>query len=250
MDNGSQLRQAREAKGLTLESLSRATRVQLRVLEAIERNSLTQLPPRPYGRGMVSAYAREVGLDPDVTVRDYFAEFNHTETAGPALPSRPAEAPRPLRFEEPGARFRSTALVIVAAVGVAGILMWGFSGSDGRDPRAVGTQGRIVPPSVATNDQAAAAPLTAAAPASPLTVVLEASRPSWVGASADGKRVVYRMMNEGERETLNGASTISIRVGDAGAMTWTVNGRGRAPMGASGEVRHVIVTPDNATTVR
>ena len=63
MDIGTQLRNAREARGLTLDALSRSTRVQPRILSAIEQNDSMRLPPRPYGRGFVRAYASEVGLD-------------------------------------------------------------------------------------------------------------------------------------------------------------------------------------------
>ena len=66
MDIGARLRDAREARGLSIDAVSRSTRVQSRILSAIERNDSMCLPPRPYGRGFVRAYASEVGLDPEV----------------------------------------------------------------------------------------------------------------------------------------------------------------------------------------
>ena len=75
MDTGARLREAREARGLTVDALARITRVPPRLLSAIERNELTVIPPRPYGRGFVRAYAAEVGLDPDEIVREYFGRF-------------------------------------------------------------------------------------------------------------------------------------------------------------------------------
>lgn len=75
MDVGARLRDAREARGLSLDAVSRSTRVQPRILSAIETNDSIALPPRPYGRGFVRAYASEVGLDPDGTVREFFSQF-------------------------------------------------------------------------------------------------------------------------------------------------------------------------------
>jgi hypothetical protein len=66
----------------------------------------------------------------------------------------------------------------------------------------------------------------------------------------DDQRAIYRTMKPGERETLGAERTISIRVGDAGAVRWQINGRPAVPMGASGEVRSATVTPDNAATLK
>jgi hypothetical protein len=41
-----------------------------------------------------------------------------------------------------------------------------------------------------------------------------------------------------------------MRVGDAGAVTWTLNGRALAPMGGPGEVRTVVLTPGSAPIVK
>jgi hypothetical protein len=43
---------------------------------------------------------------------------------------------------------------------------------------------------------------------------------------------------------------MTILVGDADAMTWTVNGRSVGTMGRPGEVRTVRVTPETAATIR
>ena len=95
MDIGAQLRSSREGKRLSLETVARTIRVQPRVLVAIERNDSAAIPPRPFGRGFVRAYAREVGLNPDQTVRDYFGQFAPPADAPVAEPvSREAGARR------------------------------------------------------------------------------------------------------------------------------------------------------------
>ena len=57
-----------------------------------------------------------------------------------------------------------------------------------------------------------------------MTVVLNAAAPCWITGTADGKRVLYRALQPGERVSLEGKRTISIRAGNAGALTWTVDG--------------------------
>ena len=99
-----------------------------------------------------------------------------------------------------------------------------------------------------SNDNAAAPPL--ASPPEPLTVVLSMSRPCWVAALVDGQRTIYRVLQSGETATLAGKSAIAIRLGDAGAVTWTINGRDPGTPGANGAVRDVRIDLENATTVR
>ena len=86
MDIGAQLRSAREGKGLSIGTVAERTRVPVRTLAAIERNDQSALPPHPFGRGFVRAYAEEVDLDSDRLVREYFAQF-------PSPP--PVAEPRP-----------------------------------------------------------------------------------------------------------------------------------------------------------
>lgn len=65
---GMVLREARERKGLDIQSVSRRLRVRPDILRALEDSDFTSLPARGYTRNMVSAYARLVGLNPsDIT---------------------------------------------------------------------------------------------------------------------------------------------------------------------------------------
>ncbi|NHM13697.1 helix-turn-helix domain-containing protein [Eggerthellaceae bacterium zg-886] len=68
MTFGTALHEARERRGLDLNTA--ATRLRLRpdILRAIEEDDLSRLPPRGYTKNMVNAYARLVGLNPtDIT---------------------------------------------------------------------------------------------------------------------------------------------------------------------------------------
>ena len=70
--------------------------------------------------------------------------------------------------------------------------------------------------------------------------------PCWLSASTDGTRIVYKTMEPGSTQVLKASREIEIRVGDAGAVALTVNGRAQAPLGGPGEVRNVVLTPGSA----
>ncbi|MCA1562196.1 MAG: helix-turn-helix domain-containing protein [Acidobacteria bacterium] len=253
MDIGARLRDAREAKGLSVDSLAARTRVAPRMLSAIERNDLSTVPPRPYGRGFVRAYAQEVGLDPDTTVRAYFARF---EPVAPAQTRHVSGERVGVADDAPWWPTR----VPVAAPAVALLILVTVLTLWARRPDAppatpapapVGTSGNVQPAAVpgATAGAAAAGPTDPAA-STDLIVILEADQPAWVTATADGKRVIYKTLPPATRETIRARREMRILVGNAGAVRWTVGRREPATMGPKGAVRSVTVTRENASTIR
>jgi transcriptional regulator with XRE-family HTH domain len=253
MDLGARLREAREARGLTIEEIARSTRVQPRILTAIEQNDVASLPTRPYGRGFVRSYAAEVGLDPDATVRDYFSQFapvpDAPRTTERAVPLEALSEPSTPR----GWLWTSALVLTYAAVGAIVIAVGRWTMQPDVEVGAVGTSGVAAPaPSTRPEPGIPQAPSVAKAGSSPsaVRVKLEAQRAVWVTAVADGERQVYRTLQPGERVALTGTREVSVRVGDAGAIVWQVNGQPPAPMGQPGEVRTERVTIQDAVRMK
>jgi hypothetical protein len=69
--------------------------------------------------------------------------------------------------------------------------------------------------------------------------------PCWVSAVADGERVVYRLMQPGERTLVEARRLITLRVGDAGAVAYSINGATGRPLGRHGEAVTVRITNEN-----
>ena len=72
---GSDLREAREQRGITLRDISERTKIRQAVLRAIENDDFQGLPGSVIMRGFLKLYAREVGLDPDDVGRRYTAQI-------------------------------------------------------------------------------------------------------------------------------------------------------------------------------
>src|SRR3989442_13961893 len=73
---GKKLREARERRGITLREIADTTKISVSALEALERNDISKLPGGIFSRAFVRSYALEVGLDPEVTVREFLERFN------------------------------------------------------------------------------------------------------------------------------------------------------------------------------
>lgn len=62
---GQQLRQAREARRLSLEQVARATHMRAHYLQSLEAGNFDALPSLPQARGFLRTYAGYLGLDPE-----------------------------------------------------------------------------------------------------------------------------------------------------------------------------------------
>ena len=76
-DFGARMRRAREAQGVSLRQIAETTKLSVRALEALERNDISLLPGGIFSRAFVRAYAGEIGIDPEQTVREFIAQFPH-----------------------------------------------------------------------------------------------------------------------------------------------------------------------------
>lgn len=248
---GAQLRAARERAGLTLEEISARTKVKVPFLAALERGQIDALPPGPFARGFARAYAIEVGLDPNDVL-------GRLTPLGPATPT-PAAPPEPALWPEV-AWGRGTSWVAVAAIIllVLALLPRGEDGDSGREAEvsdSVGTAGEraaagreavprqpeALPAGDARRAESAAGATT---PAAPITFDLHAVGEVWVEAVADGRRIAYELLAPGERRTFRAERVLALRIGDAAAIEYAINGVRGIPLGRPGEVRDLRLTPD------
>lgn len=84
-NTGEILKAAREKKGISIAEVSLATKINSRILNAMEQGNLSKLPPKTFLRGFVLSYAQFLQLDTDLVVKTFQEEM------GPTRP--PADSP-------------------------------------------------------------------------------------------------------------------------------------------------------------
>lgn len=242
---GEQLRRAREDAGLTLHHVADQTKIQQWILAAIERDDLSHVPGGVFIRGYLTSFARAVGLDGEQIWADYRAEerIRAAETAPvPAPPKVPAIGRWTI--------VRVAAIILVAAV------VWRNSTRSNPDiatPPPAAPQGRAseVVPAAAPTTGTARQPVAAvdsgrmALPTTPMHLRLHTSSEVWLDAKVDGEQRVYRLVAPGEDLSLDAKREIALRIGDASAVTYTINGAAGRPLGGRGVVRDIVIAPDN-----
>lgn len=75
---GNRLKEARLEKGMSLDELQTATKIQKRYLQGIEDGNYNMMPGPFYVRAFIKHYAEAVGLDPDELFEEFKSEIPNT----------------------------------------------------------------------------------------------------------------------------------------------------------------------------
>ena len=232
---GEQLRRARTAAGLTLESAAARTRIKRDYLEALEAMDSRGLPSRAYCVGYLRTYAQFLGLDAAACVTRFKAELE--VDTGRATPTAPQER-REIRLP----RGMVGAVLILAGVVAAGAWYGNYVS------RSEALAGVSAPMDALLTDEA---PLVDAA-------ALDAPRPEavWAGLpdargagaltleaasrvvievrDASGRILASRTLEAGEVYRAPDEPGLTISASDAGAVLVRAAGRPLGPLGDGG----------------
>jgi cytoskeleton protein RodZ len=266
MSTGERLRRARLDAGKTLDQVATETKIQLWILEAIERDDFSRIPGGVFIRGYLTAVARAVGLNPSEVLMAY----------SPELVPRPAPPPPVSPPPDPNEVTRTPLwqYAVIVAMVLGAVVLWQKMTRTSHDIAAAPTSPASVsappttvpspalppgpPPATqtaesgATATTGATAPITPAEPhevdpavatTAPLIVQVHANEEVWIEADADGERKAYQLFEQGQELHLEGQKEIRLLVGDAAAVSYTINGKPGRPLGGNGVVRQFVVSP-------
>jgi cytoskeleton protein RodZ len=240
---GENLRRERELRGVNLRDIADATKISVRFLQALEQDRVDVLPGGIFPRSFVRQYAKHLGLDPDRMV----TEFDHVYGAEPAVPKTAA----PPRRRSDGRPL----LVVAGLLLLAGVGFLAWKTSRPAPPAESAQPSVMAPPPTSFPPDRVYPPPTPTPNAAPpagegLVMRLTAKEDCWTAVQADGARVLDRIVKAGETLTLNAQREIVLSVGNAGGITYTLNGRPGVPLGREGEVRRdVVITRESMASL-
>lgn len=275
---GETLRRERQRLNLDLEQVARETKINRRLLEAIEAEDFDRLPGGVFTRSFVRQYARVLGLDEDEIAaelqRNIQPEPSEPEGA-PGPPGEPAiELPRVPEFgvrPRTGSSLPALAGVVAVMLICSAIYAWWQRSS--RTPPATPPAAATVTERVNAPDQApaitqpAAAQTASTVPAAPVTppptpladvpadpdanvrLVLTATEPVWISVRSNGEFIYSGTLQPNETRNLDAAGQVQMTVGNAGGLNVTLNGQPVPSLGATGQVRVVQFSPGGVQIV-
>jgi transcriptional regulator with XRE-family HTH domain len=233
---GENLRRERELRGVDLHEMAEATKISIRFLQALEQDRVDVLPGGIFPRAFVRQYGKYLGLDPERLVAEFVFAFGGDPVPARA-PNQEVHLDRSNRWWMIGA----AALLVLAFLAWK---TWGRSSSDAQAEAPIAS----APPLTFPQDRVYPPPSPAGQAAAGIVVGLVVRKKSWVEAKVDGTTVLSRVMDEGETHRLDARDAVTLSLGNAGGVEYSLNGRPPASLGRDGEVRrNVVITAGGAS---
>ncbi|MBW1730327.1 MAG: helix-turn-helix domain-containing protein [Deltaproteobacteria bacterium] len=271
---GQRLKEAREAKGLTLEQVFEHTRVRISMVEAMEKEQWDALPSPVFVKGFLRSYAKLLGVDEDELIDLYERQVpKHSKPFKPIL-------------TESRSRKSGTLIVVFLIVVAMALGFWWIQQPprpvtsskpkpaarlQDKSPPSTGTQVSEKPapppahkqtlvgpkepqkgPQIVPTQEAKKVPLKPAAPepepekaiTTPPprpTLVLKGNvkERTWMRVSVDGGDPKEYIFEPGSQPQWKGQRLFDIMIGNAGGIELEFNGKPLGILGKRGKVVHL-----------
>ncbi len=244
MSLGSLITQARKSAGLSIEDLSASTNIRGALLKEIESDNFVNCGGETYARGHIRNIATKLGVDPLIFIAAFEDEQMQLDRSMQDLLVENSVMREPQESRKVSWKVLATISVSsLFVVGLAQIIISNTSSTDIPQPIATSsaTNGQVLVPTASASSAATDAIPTEQATVSTgigvELVVVAARGKSWLFVSdASGRTLFSGQIARGTTKTFSAEVSLNVKVGNAGGVDLTVNGKKVDPIGADGEV--------------
>ena len=243
MSLGALITKSRTDARLSKEDLAKLTNIPATLLRDMENDNFKKCGGETYARGHLRNIAAKVGIDERI-----FLDLFETEVTAPAKPIRellnennvtmPYQEPKRISWKILAAG--SAAVLIL----FAGVQIFFLDSENANEPEILVTTS-------ATPSNSASESVTPSVAASPeivggVNVELVASRgTTWLYATNENGEVLFSgQVRQGATKTFSAAKQVNLRVGNAGGVDISVNGKDVGSIGADREVANLTYNAD------
>jgi cytoskeleton protein RodZ len=239
---GERLKREREMREVSMDELTKATRISIRFIEALENEEWEKLPGGVFGRGFVRSIARYLGLDEEALLGEY--DLARAEKVQPA-PSKTEE-----RIPSPPKWIPVAALVFVL-LAVVGLFYAGRYGwrryAERRATRrsseaalAARPQPGLSPATPVGTD--GSSPTSSSSATTSLDLSVSTSAATRVRILGDGKLLLDVELPAGETRHFLANEQFEVTAGDSSAVLLELNGQAMPPVGAPGASGTIVLS--------
>ena len=227
---GQELKRERELRGISLKEIADTTKINLRFLRALEEDRFDMLPEQFFIRGIIRTYASYLGLD-EQSVLNTFIESKQTEET-------------PDVSEKKISRF--FALMVLGIIALIIIMYFVFRKEKSPPP----DNSRIQPAVQETQEKPITLPPIEQeepeAEQQGLNIEIIVEQETWLEIYADNEMLDSGIKIPGDRLQIKALQEFLIHIGNAGGITYTINGQEGKKLGEPGTVkRDIQITLDN-----
>ncbi len=242
---GAYLKREREYRHITLDEISRATKIRKYYLDAIERDEYKLLPGEAYLKGFVRCYAKYIGIEPDDAILRLEAYLKQNEARKTPVPVKKSIIKKS----------KGVYIAIVTAgvliIALIGIIKKGGEIETGQEGEITGLiKNKKESQTILSETQAIQQETKSETSAPPqqkkesLHITIKAREKTWVMVRRDNEKPFDVILWEGDVANWYAEERISLRIGNADGVEITYNGVPLKNLGARGEVVGIVLPDD------
>jgi len=232
---GEYLRKERETREISIDDVAKATKIQKRLLIALEENRLDQLPSRAFVRGFIRLYAQKVGLDPGQAVlrfEEYLKKI-HPELSGEKPQAKP-----PVRVWN----IILPVAIVLVVVAVVALSVLGNRGSEVQNQPPAGPISGVNPVKPPGTGGQPGAEGKVISP--PYLVKVKAIEICWLLATIDEKTSREATLYPGDSIEIRAEQRLSLLLGNSGGAQVMVNSAGLGSAGGHWKPARILIPED------
>ncbi len=227
---GERLKRERELREVSMDELTKATRISTRFVQALENEDWAKLPGGVFGHGFVRTIARYLGLNEEALLGDYdMARAEHSAAAPPKLEER---IPSPPKWLPVLAVF--LLLLFAAGLFYAGRYGWHRYSAYRAAKKSAAASLAVQPQSGSTSPGSTEQSSSVASSAALLDLSVSTSAATRVRILADNKLLLDTELPAGETRHFSANQQFEVTAGDSSAVLLELNGKAMPPLGAPG----------------
>lgn len=241
---GQELKRERELRGISLKDIADSTKISIKFLQALENDHLEEIPGEFYIKGVIRAYARSIGLEEEYALNKYYEDSLFEKEN---LEKEQKKEKASSSINEKRMNFFNFVFIFVLLIFI--FLAFYFiskpqkSSPLSQDTEIASLEEEAIPPPHPVSEA-----LLEMGEEKGLNIEISFLQETWIQVYSDGELIadLNGLKEPGERATIKAAEEIILHLGNAGGISYLLNGKEGKPLGSSGTVmKNIKITLDN-----
>jgi cytoskeleton protein RodZ len=235
---GERLKREREMREVSMDELTKATRISTRFVQALENEDWAKLPGGIFGHGFVRTIARYLGLNEESLLGEYdLARAEHLAAHPPKIEERIPSPPKWLP-----ALAVLLLLLLLAGLFYAGRFGWHRYAAYRATKKSAAVSLPMQPLPGSTSPGSAEPFSSGATSTAPLDLSVSTTAATRVRILADNKLLLDAELPAGETRHFSANDHFEVTAGDSSAVLLELNGKAMPPLAAPGASGRIVLS--------